>query len=127
VFLVPFSIGEFNKLEAVAFVETPCAKVLLEDPELESVWTPIHRNLQERRAHSSVLVRPMHPQMPEGPLSEAGETNDTTGLLRDADFVVGEEHVLDEVLGLCIRVQLGEIGHATEGRLEDVCDGIGIA
>ena len=60
-FLVPFSVGEFSEFQACSFGETPGAYVLLEDPEAQTVRTPIHRHVQQRRTHSPVLICPMHP------------------------------------------------------------------
>lgn len=69
----------------------------------------------------------MHPQMPEGPISEASETDHTTGLLGDPDLVVGKQDILDEILGLVLCIEPGEIRHAAEPRQEDSCDGICVA
>jgi hypothetical protein len=61
--------------------------------------------------------------MPEGPISEASETNHTTGLLGDPDLVVGKEDILDEILGFFLCIESGEIRHPAKARQEDSCDG----
>lgn len=124
--LVPASVGQLDERAAVPLVEPARAFVALERPQVEAVRPLALHDVEEHRSDTPALRSRVDVQVAEQIFVERGEAEHFSVDVCHPDLVAGNHDVASPAPVLLVRVDSREEVEASEGRDEDLRDGVGV-